>query len=202
VPTSLEVINVESNSIDGIMNLKYIPLFGKLRVLNTGFLFSNQDLRLLSFVKHICPSLEVFDGVDCSDSLNEGSSFDDQKLVDLFLNGTESELRELLLDDSIDVKWDDPVFIAYDTDLPLTPIKNLEERIKNIESQIPSTQKAMGETVSLIPPNQDSMQTSIDSLRNEVSEIKRQISQIAELLFVHDKAVERLWNQSYDEPRN
>lgn len=189
-PINIESIDVSQNSIDQIIDLKYISVFQQLHTFKIGFLEMNPDLNIISYVKYLCPSLVFFDDSKIDDS--EEISFNDDDLLNILMHGSEQQLREFLLKKKSGIEWDEPNFIPFDNDFPTppTPIKQIEDRLTVIENQI-------HERISKSPQTNQSNQQENDSvlqvMQQDISEMKQQIAQITELLYVYDKALQKLW---------
>lgn len=193
-PEKIENLYLEGNQVNEIISLKFIAVLKVLRILTTGLLDKNPGIKLLSFVKFLCPSLQFFDEADCSDAFNDSGEWSDQEILNIFLNGTDEDLRRVLCQNNMQVLWEDPEFIAYDVDpeddSPLFNSKFLshverrlirfEDRITEIENNTPEVDK------------------SISQIRREMSEMKEQMDKLVRILFAHDKALEKIWNQVLD----
>ncbi|KAH0785263.1 leucine-rich repeat domain-containing protein [Histomonas meleagridis] len=187
IPKDIEEIDVSSNLFDTLVNLRFITVFQQLRVLNTSLQEKNEDIKVAEFAKHLCPSLEVFDGIRCDDV--DDIEIDNDELVNVLIDVSESDLRKLLLHSCGDnqIKWEKAQFIPFEEEPQSTPIMALTKRIQSIESRLPVIQPR----VQLI--KDDSIESEIQNLKEEITEIKEQISKIAEILFVHDKGLKTLW---------
>lgn len=201
-PAGIERIEVSGNLIHEIINLRFLPLFQQLRMFNIGLLEENSDIQLLPFVKLLCPSIELFDGMDCVNI--EDTGFDKDEIIQVLVKESESELRSFLSNYDGGIKWEEPTFIPFENDVPATPIRKLANRIETLEEKIadpPERITPPKNTGNLLSPYQNSSNSgNIQSLQQELSEIKQQIAQIAEILYVHDKALKQLWEQG--PPRN
>lgn len=197
-PVNIESIDVSQNSIDQIIELKYISVFQQLHTFKIGFLEMNPDLHIIPYVKYLCPSLEFFDDVKIDDS--EEILFNDDDLLNILMHGSEQDLRDFLSNEKKEIKWDEPNFIPFDDDYSTipTPIKQIEDRLSIIENQI-------HERVSKSPnSNQEQSQQQmlsyhqgndaiLHTMQQDISEMKQQIAQITELLYVYDRALQKLW---------
>lgn len=171
-PTNVESIDVSQNSIDQIIELKYISVFQNLRDFKVGLLDVHPDLNLLPYVKYLCPSLEFFDDAKIENS--DSNLINDDELLNILMHGTEQQLHDFLSNKEPTVEWDEPKFIPFEEQQPPTP-----------------TSKAMND--NLLSPYQQDDTHIIHAVQQELVEIKSQIAKIAELLYVHDKALEQLW---------
>lgn len=191
-PINIESIDVSQNSIDQIIDLKYISVFQKLRMFKIGLLESNSNLHLISYVKYLCPSLEFFDEVKIDDS--EDTMFNEDELLGIIMNGSEQQLREFLSDKKNEIRWDEPSFIPFDNDYPTSPapIKQIEDRLTMIENQMherflkPSDQDGQ-------PSYKQENDAVLHVMQQDINEMKEQIAQITELLYVYDRALQHLW---------
>ena len=184
-PTGIEKLFLSNNKVDSIMDLKYISVFRNLRILNVGFLDKFLHLRILSFVKYILPYLEVFDDTDCS-HLDTSNEWDYNELINILLNGDEEEFRGYLMDNS-ELRWDEPVFFDFVQNVPPTPLREVNERLRNVELL---TEEQENRKMRI---DSDRFDEDIAEIRREINELKQQTLQISQLLFVHDKALQQIW---------
>ena len=184
-PTGIERIDLSNNKLDSLLNLKYISVFQNLRVLNVGFLDKFLNLNILSFVKHMCPCLEVFDDTECS-HLDTSDEWNDNELINILVNGDEEEFRALLMNNS-QLRWDEPIYFDFVQNVPPTPLKEVNERLRNVEML---TEQDQNRNIRL---EMDRFDEDIEEIRREINELKQQTLQISQLLFVHDKALQQIW---------
>lgn len=187
VPVTIERIDVSNNLIIHVMQLRYIAVFQNLRILNAGLYHQNQGIQIIPFLKHICPSLELFDDNDCDEPKSPNFP-DDETLFECLMGGDETELQILLQKEDKSITWDEPTFIpfnSYETELQ-APINDLEQRLHSIESRIPNPK--------LLSPVRDDPQEikTINALRHDIGELKKQLAQLSQMLFVHDAAVKQI----------
>lgn len=185
-------LDITGNNVTEVRSLRFFAVLQKLKSLNTGLLQINRDVNIMPFIKHICPSLETFDHHSCT--VAPGSEITKaEELLEILLRGTESELKTFLRNaDSI--RWDDPVFVQYDTATNSTPLKGIEERLRLIEERIPSDSDNMKDMKHASSPNDKG---EIRQLKSEISEIKQQVKKMAELLYVHDGAMKLIWDSKH-----
>ena len=186
-----ELINLDisGNGIEEICSLRFVAVFQKLLTLNVGILKQNKGLKIIQFAKHLCPMLETFDGENCADVDSE-DFFNTDALIEVLVNGSESELRTMLSNAVGDVTWDEPEFVPFEADLPMTPLKNIDERLKKLEEKIPDD-----EDIGTPKRKDDKPITreEFNQIRSEISELREQVVKLSELLYVHDCAMKHLW---------
>lgn len=186
-PTEIEKIDVSHNLYDSILNLKYISVFQRLRILNVGFMNKNKELRLLSFVKHICPCIEVFDGYECK-NLTADDEWDDSKLIEVLVRGDEGEFRKMLTFSNSVLRWDEPFFFDYIKDSPPSPLKEVNERLRHVELLANETK------ISEAPIQHDvELDEDFQNIRKEIQELKKITLQLSQIVYVHDRALQQLW---------
>ena len=209
----LEYLSIQNNKITDIREMKYTAFLTQLHYLTIGFLESNENSRLLEFAKFICPSLQEFDNFDCS---NATGDFDQYQIISLLSNGTEQELKKLLNLSVDEIKWNEPQFLDFeekegtgldDADIERrlqelekkvlrSSTEDVTKRMNDLEKRITKLQNKkkdpLNETDSLI---QDNSNPRLQKIQQEVDEMKKQISKITELLYVHDKAISKLWDE-------
>lgn len=186
IPFGIESIDVSANAIDSLVSLRFLPMFRQLHTLSIGFIENFRDLKVLEYVKHLCPSIEYFDGQSCMDV--DEPDFDTEKLIDILVATNEHELRALLSDGQIGkIQWEEPTFIEFDDEVPVTPMKELQDRIEAIEAALPKQRNP--EPVASVDAQE------LNELRNDISELKQQMLKVAELLYVHDQALKQIWNR-------
>ena len=202
IPVGIEKIDVSGNAIDSLISLRFLAVFQQLHTFTVGLLEIFKRHKVLQYAKHLCPSLEFFDDVKC-DHIGE-PDFDTEKLIDILVNLNESDLEDLLSDGTIgEIVWDEPAFIPFEEDdvtIPLTPIRALQDRIKYIEEQIenqpqeqPRNTKASGLGTLLSPFPKSDLRQDLSDLKQSVWELGQQMVKVAELLYVHDRALKQLW---------
>ncbi|OHT16728.1 hypothetical protein TRFO_12988 [Tritrichomonas foetus] len=197
VPSTIEYLDLAGNAIDQVLELKYISLFQQLRILRVGLFENNKDLNIIPFVKHLCPSLQNFDDVEITEDIDD-EIFNEDDLYDILVNGTEQQLQEFLLDKESAIHWDSPTFYPYDADVPPTPLKFIEDRLNVIENQFQerfSTPKKGSHSKNENLLQYPERNPAVQNIQQDIVELKQHISQIAELLFVHDKALAHLWEK-------
>ena len=200
-PHGLERLNISGNNITQIISLRYITVFLQLRELDVGLLDANRNLQLLPFVKSLCPSLQTFDGADLRDV--DEYAFNLEDLIQVLTSGSEQALRSFISGIETGIRWDPPTFIDYDDDTPPTPLKTIEDRLRVLEERVaddqyatPTKNKYQNQTATLISPyNEQDDNAVIAAMQNEINELKQQVAQIAEILYVHDRALRQLWVQ-------
>ena len=210
----LECLIMQNNKITDLRDLKYLAYLTQLQYFSIGFLEQHENSRLLEFVKFICPSLQEFDNCDCGNIMGD---FDQYQLISLLANGTEDQLKKLLKIPSESVKWSEPIFLDYEekenkdayNDMLEQRIHSLEQRvlkqstddvsqrIEDLEIKLAKFQQSrkksdgLNETGSLL--GNDNQNPRFQQIQNDLSEMKKQISKITEILYVHDKAISKLW---------
>ena len=177
-------LDLSGNNINEIRSLRFIAVLTQIKVFQIDLLEKNKDLLLIQFVKHLCPSIEEFDGSDCS-LIPETNLFNSENLIDILVNGTENQLKIFLKSKDPIIKWDEPVFVQFDVDVPQTPLKGIEERLRVIETKIPDESDN----------NNDNL---YKDLKDEINILRQQITKMAEILFVHDKAMKKLWEDKFE----
>ena len=205
-PAQLESLDISGNSIDQIIELKYISVFQQLSYLRVGLLHIYPDINIVPFVKHLCPSLQSFDDENVANANND--SMDDianeDELYNILVNGTEQQLYSFLSNKSARIMWDEAKFYPYDADIPPTPLKFIEQRLNAIENQVqehfasPKKQPPPPtESATLLSPfgTNKNDNPAIQSIQHEIQEIRQYLTQITEILFVHDKALNHLWEK-------
>ena len=132
----IEKIDVSGNSIDSLISLRYLAVFQQLHTFTVGLLDVFKGLKVLQYVKHLCPSIEYFDDVHCADV--EEPDFDTERLIDILVSLNEEDLEDLLSGGNIgEIAWEEPAFVQYEEDtFPTTPIRVLQDRIQAIEEEI------------------------------------------------------------------
>ena len=186
----LITLDISGNKIEEIRTLRFVAVFTKLLNLNVGLLEANRDLKILQFAKHLCPNLETFDGVDCA-HIDSQDFFNPDALIEILVNGTESELRVMLSSAAGPITWDEPQFVPFEADIPVTPLKKIDERLKKLEQKLPED----GMYTPRKKREQQVDPAEIREIREEIQELREQVLQISELLYVHDCAMKKLWEK-------
>ena len=201
-PFGLEKLIISGNNISEIINLRYITVFSKLRELDVGLLDEeeNRNLQLLPFVKSLCPTIQIFDETDMTNV--DELAVNPEDLIQVLTSGSEQALRDFISDVDVGIKWDEPVFIEFDDDSPMTPLKNLESRVRSLEEKVDDesfSTPVKGEDhqigTLLSPYGKPDDNQLISSMQHDIAEMKQQIAQIAKLLYVHDCALRQIWDQ-------
>jgi hypothetical protein len=190
-PVALQRLNISSKLITTVVELRYVSVFEKLLVLTSGHLTRHQDLELLAFVKYLCPSLTLFDGVDCSDVAEPPDFPESDQLFDAVTRGSDDELCQLLKRKEAAIEWSVPTFIPFrevaDEPEDLTEIARM---VENMEARLARMQEAP--PANVIPaPNP----FEVERMKHDVLEMKRQVADLVKLLYVHDTAVRQAYLQ-------
>jgi hypothetical protein len=175
----LEALNVSGNEVTTLISLRFLPLYENLRDLKVGIADRIRNVPVIQFVKFLCPTLESFD-----DELLEDfeAEFPEDELIEHLSTGTEKSLREFLIGAvKPPIQWNEPEFVDFQEDIS-GPLIALESRVRIIEERIPQKKKGVDES------------DEIRELRADVRELKQQVAQIARLLFVHDRALGKIWD--------
>ena len=198
VPVGIEKIDVSGNSIDSLISLRYLAIFQQLHTFTVGLLDVFKGLKVLQYVKHLCPSIEYFDDVHCADV--EEPDFDTERLIDVLVSLNEADLEDLLSRGNIgEIAWEEPSFVQYEEDtFPTTPIRVLQDRIQAIEDEIAKqaddgVNRKNGLENLLSPFQKKDLRQDIADLKQLIQEMTQQMVKVAELLYVHDRALEHLW---------
>jgi hypothetical protein len=183
LPEGIEKIDVSSNLIDELIHLRFISLYQQLTHMCVGLVERFPDLDVLAWVKYLCPTIEVFDEVDCGDV--DPGDYDDDNMIDILVRASEQDLRARLSRKvkTNAIQWKDPEFIDFDNDSP-NPWKEIQDRLANLERSVPQT-PLIGEDDAVV-----------SGIQREMSEIRKQIAKLAELLYVHDRALKITWERS------
>lgn len=202
-PFGIERLILNGNNINQIINLKYITVFSQLRELEVGLLDqeNNRNLQLPSFVKSLCPSIQIFDSANMG--IVDELAVNPDDLIQVLTRGSEQELRSFISSVEVGIRWDEPIFIDFDDDNPSTPLKNLETRLRTIEEKFgednfstPVKNTNNNQIGTLLSPyGEQDDNAMIASMQREIYEMKQQVSQIAKILYVHDCALRQLWEQ-------
>ena len=200
VPVGIEKIDVSGNAIDSLISLRFLAVFQQLHTFTVGLLEVFKRLKVLQYVKHLCPSLEFFDDVRC-DHVEE-PDFDTEKLIEILMNLNEGDLEDLLSDGTLgEIVWDEPAFVQYEEEtIPGTPIRALQDRIKAIENEIanpsrqsPTHTQANGLENLLSPFPKSDLNQEVQELKEGMRQLSQQMVKVAELLYIHDRGLKQLW---------
>ena len=191
IPLGIEKMDVSGNAIDSLISLRYLAVFQQLHTFTVGLLPLFKNLKVLQYVKHLCPSLEYFDDVSCATT--DTPDFDTERLIEILVSLNENDLEDLLRDGNVgELSWEEPVFVQFEEDtLPMTPIRALNDRLKAIETEISNK----NDENPLIPSPKLDIRQEIADLKQTVDELSQQMLKVVELLYVHDKALERIWEK-------
>jgi hypothetical protein len=193
-PFSLERLDISSNLVGDVIELRYLSVFNNLTCLNTGILASHPNLQVLRLVKHICPTLTLFDGADCTDVVTDAVQFPaDEELYEVLVHGTEDELCHLIEYPDLTVKWTEPSFIEYEEDLEAKELEDLERRIGQIEQRLPRIPEPQA------PPVYNGKADEIKAMRREIQDLRDQLGKLLDLLYVQDRAVREIFDGKTDE---
>jgi hypothetical protein len=190
-PANLETLDVSGNQIRQLIHLRFLGTYVRLHTLKVGILNLFKDLQVVEFVKHLCPRLETFDDEPCADV---EAHFDDE-LINILVAASESRLCAFL--NISQIEWEEPTFLAFTDDEAPTPLRDLQNRLEMIESQLPKTPvrkqgTQVGTLLSPFPRHDEPPE--VKALRQDIGELRMQIGQIAEILYVHDVALRKIWN--------
>ena len=195
-PTTLERLDFSSNMIDQVMELRYLAVFTNLSVVRSGLLQKNRDLMMIPYVKHICPSIKVFDGEDCPDDVPCESFPNEDDLFEVLMSGDEQTLCQMLTKPSQDLVWEPPAFVAYEEDeAGSEEVQRLERQIMDLEAEArarPPPEPEPEPEPSRVTRPQKIDSAKIREMKTEVAEIKAQLEVLLKMLFVHDQAVQEL----------
>ena len=89
--------------------------------------------------------------------------------------------------DNSELRWDEPVFFDFVQNVPPTPLREVNERLRNVELL---TEEQENRKMRI---DSDRFDEDIAEIRREINELKQQTLQISQLLFVHDKALQQIW---------
>lgn len=186
-PLTLQRLDISSNLVSEVISLRVIAVFTHLHTLNVGLLESNRDINLLALVKHLCPSLVLFDGVECPEEMPPNFPNPDH-LLDVLVRGNESELRSLIQNNETKITWDEPQFIPFNEETPPSPILSLEKQIEKLEKKLPILSKK-------VENSSPSKKAIIQQMYRDINELKSQISVISNMIYFHDKAMKEILPQ-------
>lgn len=190
-PEGLERLNASENAIADLISLRFLTLCSQLNTVNVGLLDQFPRLDVLGFVRYLCPFLERFDDVMVPEN---GVDYREKGIIDVLVYGSEAELQELLGGGGCIVQWEEPTFVPFEDEADVSPMAQLEERLRAIEDALPSTPERKGGLGTLLSPYPKQNDTQeVEELRREISELRQQMVKVAELLYVHDRALEGLW---------
>lgn len=185
-PATIEKLDLSSNLVTEVISLRVIAVFTHLMSLNVGLYENNRGIQLLPYVKFLCPSLILFDGIEVPDEISENFP-NPEILLDVLVRGNESELRNLIQDVESKIRWDEPEFIPFDEQIPYSPVAILESKVRDLEQKVPLIKKRMQ---SYSP----SKKAVVQQMLQDINELKEQIAVLSNMIFVHDQAVKRLMN--------
>ena len=192
-PTTLERLDFSSNMINEVMELRYLAVFTNLSVVRSGLLQKNRDLMMTQYVKHICPSIKLFDGEECQDEPDTEDFPNEDDLFEVLMNGDEQTLRQMLSKTSKDIVWEAPSFVAYEDEEVLPDdVRRLEREIADLEDQARARAQPPSPPQPVVRPPPALDRAKIREMKAEVAEIKTQLSAFLKMLFVHDRAVQDL----------
>lgn len=180
-PPTIQRLDISSNLVSEVISLRVIAVFTHLRTLNVGLLESNRDIQLLALVKHLCPSLVLFDGAECPEEMPPNFPNPDY-LLDVLVRGNESELRSIIQSDEKKITWDEPQFITFNEVTPPSPILSLEKKLENLERKLPLLAKK-------VENSSPSKKAVIQQMFHDINELKAQISVISNMIYIHDQAM-------------
>ena len=184
---ALQRLDISNNSIDEVISLRVIAVFPQLHTLNAGLLETNRDIQLLAFVKHLCPSLVLFDGVECTEV--DYSHFPPaDTILDVLVRGNENELRSLIQNIESQIIWDEPTFIEFDEEIPNSPLMNLERKLNDIERRIPLVKQ----NIQNRSPLSQNQRAKLDHMQREINDLRGQISALSNLIYAHDQGMKNL----------
>jgi hypothetical protein len=190
-PEALETLDVSGNHINQLIHLRFLGTYVRLHTLKVGILSLFRDLQVIEFVKHLCPRLESFDDESCADI----EPHFDEELIDILVANSEARLCAFL--NISQIQWEEPTFIDFADDGEPTGLRELQDRLDAIEAQLPKTpiKKPSAQVGTLLSPfPKHAEPPEVKALRQDIGELRMQVGQIAELLYVHDVALRKIWN--------
>jgi hypothetical protein len=184
-PGTLQRLDISSNLITTVVELRYVSVFFNLLVLTTGHLAKHPDLEILAFVKYLCPSLTLFDGVDCRDVVEPPDFPRSGDLYDCVVRGSDDDLCQLLARKEARIEWSLPTFVPFREVAEETgDLTELAAMVDDIEARLARVQEPP--PANAIPaPNP----LEVEKMRQEIIEMKQQVADLVKLLYVHDAAV-------------
>jgi hypothetical protein len=190
----LQSLDVSGNHIETLISLRHLSLFTALAALKVGVLELVSGVPALPFVKALCPSLETFDDESVGDV--EGD-FDEDRLIDQLVYGTEDSLREFIVRSvGARIAWQKPEFIEFRDDAP--PPSDLEARVKLLEERLLQTpaRHSTAQLGHLLSPfGKPEHSPELQGLRQDIADLRLQVVQIAKILYVHDRALMQIWDE-------
>jgi hypothetical protein len=191
-PQNLQTLDVSGNHIKQLIHLRFLSVYDHVQTLKVGILPLFRDLQVLEFVKHLCPQLESFDDESCADI----EPHFEEELIEILIAGSETRLCAFLSVSQI--VWEEPTFLEFPDETAPTGLRELEDRLDAIESRLgprTPTKRASAQVGTLLSPfPKQTEPPELKSLRQDIGELRMQIGQIAELLYVHDVALRKVWN--------
>lgn len=213
---SLECLDIADNLIFDMREIKYLAELPILKYCYVGFLKKDMDTKLAELAKFVCPSLLEFDDINCS---NMNPDFDQYQVIHMLSAGTEAEFKAFVNVVEQEIKWNQPVFIDFVEKKQSKEEDELEARIRAIESKIsnPEQDEELKSRVEEIEKNVASLVDKQDSdkgvseldqlagngipkvqqIQVEINDIRQKLTKITELLYAHDRALQTMWNEIY-----
>jgi hypothetical protein len=189
----LELLDVSGNSIARLLDLRFLSLYKRLRVLKVGLIEAIPGVKVLEFAAYLCPTLETFDEVSC-DGLD--LDFDNDQVVQVLCSDSEQDLRRFLSEiETAEIQWDEPVFIEFASATESVSTREFEDRLSAIEERLPRIAERHPRSEQLIPELPREI-PEIREIRQEIFALRQQITKVAELLYVHDRALGRIWDRA------
>jgi hypothetical protein len=195
-PETVERLDFSGNGISDVIELRYVAVFTGLLLLSTGLLELHPDLQLVQFARHLCPTLAVFDGVDC-DSEEPSPDFpDSEQLFQVLLNGDEETLCSLLHKEDTRFTWAPATFLPFEEDVPSFDSQDLgpiRQHLAELERRVPGAHDSEDdaeEDAPEYPPER------FELLRQEVEDMKAEVRDLLKMVYVHDSAVKDLFLQA------
>jgi hypothetical protein len=193
VPDTVERLDFSGNGVTDVIELRYVAVFTGLLVLSTGLLEAHPDLQLVQFARHLCPTLAIFDGVDC-DSEEPSPDFpDSEQLFQVLLDGDEEALCSLLHKADTRFIWAPATFLPFEPEdlsfdsLDLGPIR---EHLAELERRLPGVHETEDEAEEDMAEYQPER---FELLRQEVDDMKAEVRDLLKMVYVHDSAVKSLF---------
>ena len=214
---NLEYLNIESPSMNNLMEVKSLLQIPNLKIVDIGFYERKGDARLLEFMKFIKHSLVEFD----SQKLNKvvKIDFNADEVIDILATGSEKNLIDFLNQQVIPIEWNKPIFLEYDETNGMTEQEmhqkldyieeilnqsnddSLDLKIEALERKIkqtfPEEERNLTDPLALIISPNDTEEIQCSQIEREINVIKKELSTITSLLAVHDKALEKIWNSRF-----
>lgn len=183
-PVTMCRIDFTGNMINNPMELRYLAVFPNITEVGSGMVDRFRDLHMIPYLKHVCPSVFTFDGIDVIDAIDPEGFPSEDDLFEVLMNGDETVLRQMLQKVETKVEWAAPSFVPFEEEFDAEAVRSVENLLERVERKIDTNDTHQ------VTPSPNAAQ--IREMRAEVAEMKEQLSALLRMLYVHDQAVRNL----------